>query len=142
MPVRPVVARIIPGCQLQTRDPQRRADGRLTTRASNGFRSLDQHAPFSQIQDDIANSIELCAVPLEQRCQQPTMPSFAKRLCQFFRRLVHGILEQFRCSFGSQADPIRQATEAAVVDFLAARVRPDTVAMKLDHDETLVPYRY
>ena len=142
MPVRPVFARIIPGCQLQTRDPQRRADGRLTTRASNGFRSLVQYAPFSQMQDDIANSIELRAAPLEQRCQQPTMPSFAKRLCQFFRRLVHGILEQFRCSFGSQADPIRQATEAAVVDFLAARVRPDTVATKLDHDETLVPYRF
>ena len=42
----------------------------------------------------------------------------------------------------ARADPIRQATEAAVVDFLAASLRPDTVAMKLDHDETLVPYRF
>ena len=94
MPVRPVVARIIPGCQLQTRDPQRRADGRLATRASNGFRPLVQHTPFSRIQGDIANSIQLCAAALEQRCLQLAMPGFAKRRWQKFRRLVHGTLEQ------------------------------------------------
>ena len=33
------------------------ADGQMATRASNGFRLLFQHASFSQIQDDIANSI-------------------------------------------------------------------------------------
>ena len=50
----------------------------------NGFRPLDQHTPFSQNQDDIANSIQLRAVPLEQRCQQLTMWGFAKRLVSVF----------------------------------------------------------
>ena len=132
--------RLIPGCQLQTRDAQRRADGQLVTRASNGFRPLVQHVPFSQIQIDIANSIQLRAAPLEQRCQQLTIWGFAKRLCQFFHRLVHGALEQLRYSPGSQADHIMQATEVAVAESLAAILRPDAVAVRLDHDETLVPY--
>ena len=109
-------------------------------RASNGFPPLVQHVPFSQIQDDIENSNQLRAAALEQHCQQLIMPSFAKRLWQFVRRLVHGTLEQFRCSPGCPADPIRQATEAAVSESLAASLGLDAVAERLNHDETLVPY--
>ena len=57
-----------------------------------------------------------------------------------FRRRVHGILEQFRCSLGCPANQIMQATEAAGAEFLAASLQPDAVTMTLDHDETLVPY--
>ena len=50
-----VVARVIPGCQLQTWNLQQQADGWLAMRAYNGFRTLVQHAPFSQIQDGYCN---------------------------------------------------------------------------------------
>ena len=58
----------------------------------------------------------------------------------FFLPLVHGTLEQRRCSLGSQADKIMQTTDTMDTEFLAASLRPDAVTMRLDPDETLVPY--
>ena len=87
-----------------------------------------------------AHSIQSRAAVMGQRCQQLTMSGLAKRLWQIFRRLVHGTLEQLRCSPGCPTAQIMQAKEDTVSESLAASLRPDIVTMKLDHDETPVPY--
>ena len=77
---------------------------------------------------------------MEQFYQQQTMPGFVERLWHLFCRLIHGTLEQCQCSLGSQADQIMQTTDTMDTGFLAASLRPNAVTMRLDPDETLVPY--
>ena len=71
-------------------------------------------------------------------CQQLTMLSFAEQLWQFFRSLVHGTLEQFRSSLGSQADQIMQAIDAVIAEFFVVSLQLDAVTMRLEHDDSLV----
>ena len=114
-------------------------DGLLVTRASNGCRSLVQHAPISQIQGGLEIQLN-CADCVGTALSAADNAEIRRAVVAVFRRLVHGILEQFRCSLGCPADQIMQATEAAGAEFLAASLQPDAVTMTLDHDETLVPY--
>ena len=70
------------------------------------------------------SQIQLRAATLGQHCQQLTMLSFAELLWQFFRRLVHSALEQFRCSLGSRsARSCRQQTPQLWKILLSARSR-------------------
>ena len=125
------------------------------------FRESKQHLGFLQEQTrsmaSHSASIHLCAIrylvlvyqQIEHRrcnvaavrsdiCQQLTMLSFAEQLWQFFRSLVHGTLEQFRSSLGSQADQIMQAIDAVIAEFFVVSLQLDAVTMRLEHDDSLV----
>ena len=82
----------------------------------------------------------MCAAALEQHCQQPTIPRFAERLWQIFRRLVMAPWSSNVIRLAARPDQVMQATEIAVAESLAASLRPEAVTVRLDHDETLVPY--
>ena len=64
--------------------------------------------------------------------------SFAERLWQFFRFLVHGTLKHFRSSLASQADPTMQATDAVIAEFSITSLQLDAITMSLEHDDSLV----
>ena len=73
-----------------------------------------------------------------QLCQSAAdRVSFAEQLRRFFRGLVHGTLDQCRCSRGSQADQAMQAIKASVAECFVASLRLDAVTMKLEHDDSL-----
>ena len=125
------------------------------------FRESKQHLGFLQEQTrsmaSHSASIHLCAIrylilvheQIERRrrnvavvrsdiCQQLTTLSFAEQLWQFFRSLVHGTVEQFRSSLGSQADQIMQAIDAVIAEFFVVSLQLDAVTMRLEHDDSLV----
>ena len=70
------------------------------------------------------------------------MPSFAELLWRFFRRLIHGALDQLRCLLGSPADHVMQATETTFTEFRAPILQSDVLTMRLANDETVVPNRF
>ena len=125
------------------------------------FQESKQHLGFLQEQTrsmaSHSASIHLCAIrylilvheQIERRrrnvaavrsdiCQQLTTLSFAEQLWQFFRSLVHGTVEQFRSSLGSQADQIMQAIDAVIAEFFVVSLQLDAVTMRLEHDDSLV----
>ena len=77
------------------------------------------------------------AAPRSYVSRQLIALSFAEQLRRFFSGLVHGTLDQCRCSRGSQADQAMQAIKASVAECFVASLRLDAVTMKLEHDDSL-----
>ena len=81
---------------------------------------------------------QIFAAPRSYVSRQLIALSFAEQLRRFFRGLVHGTLDQCRCSRGSQADQAMQAIKASVTECFVASLQLDAVTMKLEHDDSLL----